>query len=228
MALNPPATDGLPHVFAGEVFILVRRGMDFEAKDSGGAKWSGSGSLHMSTIRMVWLSKNGQLGFDVPLANLRGERFNQPIFGANNLEFNVDAIPGEGVNGAARVKLYFKEGGCSAFLPIFFRSLGEMRDAETEVSQNPLQTAMAQEVVAGTFQSSAFMDPSDPTTLYVAQPIAPPAAPAPAYPRQGLAAPLLGDDPDLLSADATMAYPTDQQDQQQGYTPPVLAIPLAL
>lgn len=86
---------------------------------------------------------------------LRSEKFNQPIFGANNLTgmvFSVRPLPAlplkrtlsiltlsvEGI-GASQVAdggpsstnpnppwdftLYFKQGGCGTFLPLFFRIL---------------------------------------------------------------------------------------------------------
>lgn len=44
MALNPPLTEqGEPYRVQGEVFILKRKGIDFEVKIDGLGKMSGSG-----------------------------------------------------------------------------------------------------------------------------------------------------------------------------------------
>ena len=49
----------------------------------------------MSTIRMVFVTDSGggeMAAFDLPMANITGEKFNQPIFGANNITGTVAAV----------------------------------------------------------------------------------------------------------------------------------------
>ena len=48
MALNPPLTEhGEPYRVQGEVFILKRKGIDFEIKIDGLGKMSGKGIVHI-------------------------------------------------------------------------------------------------------------------------------------------------------------------------------------
>ena len=103
-------------LWQGEHFILRRPGMEFQAKDSFGRKFKGKvcstaapapvvpvlsdarvnlqGELHVSTIRMVFVNNSGgdMQAFDLPMANITNEKFNQPIFGANNISGTVAAV----------------------------------------------------------------------------------------------------------------------------------------
>ena len=80
---NPQVQGGMPVAMENETFVLRRQGIAFSAK-SGRVKVDGSGVLFLSTLRMVFVADKGQ-HFDMPLATLYEEKFNQPIFGANNL-----------------------------------------------------------------------------------------------------------------------------------------------
>ena len=69
--------------------------MEFQAKDSFGRKFKGKGELHVSTIRMVFIKDSASAdfsAFDLPMANISNEKFNQPIFGANNMTGTVAAV----------------------------------------------------------------------------------------------------------------------------------------
>jgi hypothetical protein len=77
--------------------------------------WNEEGSLYLSTLRMVfvkdpktsgtgwfnfgpyWGGATGDsnfLAYDLPLSLIRTERFNQPIFGCNNIEGECLPLPG--------------------------------------------------------------------------------------------------------------------------------------
>ena len=110
--------------------------------------------------------------FDLPLATMRNERFNQPIFGANNMSGTSEPLPG-GLADEIKWTLTFKEGGVGTFLPLFFRLLGEMRhrmSAESHYDHNFEQPPVAQQVVQQ-IVGAAYVDPNDPTKLYVSQPV---------------------------------------------------------
>jgi len=176
-------------VFPSEVFILRRTGMEFWAKDSAGRKFKGKGELHVSTIRMVFVNHQGGQGFnafDIPLASVTGEQFNQPIFGANNLSGVVQSITNgtAGVSGAVDFKLYFNEGGCTTFLQVFFKAIEQLRSIPTAV---PVMSEFTQAAAAGSFVEAALVDPNDPSTVYVVQPEAQTAVPV-AYPQNNLVA----------------------------------------
>lgn len=161
--------------------------MEFKGQDSFGRKFAGKGELHVSTIRMVFLCSRPTAefsGFDIPMANLSEESFNQPIFGANNLSGKVQAIANEaaGVTGTVQVKLYFNEGGCATFLRVFFNAMDQIRRIPTAV---PVASEFTQAVASGSFVQAAFVDPSDPSTVYVSQPVQQ-ATPIAAYPENNL------------------------------------------
>lgn len=52
-------------------------------------RWKAKGELFLSNVRMVFVAKtpdaDGLRAVDLPLVYIRGDRFNQPIFGCNNL-----------------------------------------------------------------------------------------------------------------------------------------------
>lgn len=186
--LNPALeTGGQQPLRVGlEQFLLERRGVGCTVRVAGLPELaSSSGRLFLTTLRIVFVAgKRVALGegaffesFDVPLASLSEERFNQPIFGANNLTGIVQPVPGMGLPGPARFTLTFREGGCGTFLHFFIRSLREVRTA-------PGDRRLAAAAAAGLLraESAAFLDPNDPTTVYLAQPTIPASAvPVEAY-----------------------------------------------
>jgi len=155
----------------GELFVLSRSGVSFSAK-SGGQKFEGSGDLYLSTLRLVFVNKgNGSLdGFDLPIATLIEESFNQPIFGANNLTGSSPPLDGSGLSDSIKWKVTFNNGGVGTFLPLFFRLLNEMRQ---RMSQPHAATATAtlSPLDAQQILHAAYVDPNDPSKLYVSQPM---------------------------------------------------------
>jgi len=181
---------------AGEMFVLSRRGLAFTAS-SGSRKFQAGGQLFLSPLRIVFVaeessgsgllgtlfgaSKANVLAFDLPLATLERESFNQPIFGANNLTGVSPPLPGSACDGAdIHWCLSFQDGGVGTFLPIFFGLLAEMRSRlEAERSgaagaaaggSTEVPTAFAvavPETAVAEVVRAAYVDPSDPTKLYV-------------------------------------------------------------
>jgi len=141
-------------------------------KVNGLGKMKGYGILVLTSARMVVinsknLAKSDFKAFDIPLALTFKEKFNQPVFGANYLSGNCkplhNLIPSD-----AEFKIWFMEGGCSKFLQGFRLTIKAIRAHSSH--QGPPQDLI------NTFQSSSFqqqiayVDPNDPTTLYVSQP----------------------------------------------------------
>jgi hypothetical protein len=160
----------------GEFFVLSRGGISFSAK-SGSRKCEGRGDLFLSTLRIVFVARRGGSieAFDLPLATMRSERFNQPIFGANNMSGANEPLPGGGLSEEIKWTLTFKDGGVGTFLPLFFRLLQEMRQrmavhSEPQYEHNFATPPVAQQVVQHLVQA-AYVDPNDPTKLYVSQPV---------------------------------------------------------
>eukprot|EP00891_Asterochloris_glomerata_P002833 jgi/Astpho2/2833/Aster-00993 len=61
--------------------------------------------------------------------------------------------------------MYFKEGGVGTFLPLFFRLLEFWRHHQPQPSAAPQPSAPPSSLVA-----TAFVDPSDPSKVYLTQP----------------------------------------------------------
>lgn len=59
---------------------------------------------------------------------VRGERFNQPLFGSNNLSMNVASTNGWGSANEFSVKFEFRKGGAQTFLRIFWRVMSSVND----------------------------------------------------------------------------------------------------
>ena len=124
---------------------------------------------------MVFVSKKtdsetGLMAFDIPLVYIRKEKFNQPIFGCNNLSGECwPAENGGGPEGTLppyQYKLFFLEGGVGVFLPMYFRSLMTQRNTaqnqrgHANNSEAPIQPT-----------GQAFVDPNDPTCVFISQPV---------------------------------------------------------
>ena len=107
---------------------------------------------------------------DLPLTYIRGDRFNQPVFGCNNLSGECwPTREGGGPGGSfppLRYYLYFKEGGVGTFLPLYFQFMEQARQTARAQQLSP---AAAAEINGGI--ATAFVDPSDPTTLFLTQPV---------------------------------------------------------
>eukprot|EP00742_Colponemidia_sp_Colp-10_P003331 GILJ01003546.1.p1 GENE.GILJ01003546.1~~GILJ01003546.1.p1 ORF type:complete len:1025 (-),score=122.06 GILJ01003546.1:1287-4361(-) len=179
MACNPPLySNGIPVPIAGEYMVLNRKGIVFSAKVPGMGTLSGSGVFYLSTLRIVFVAtkSDGALpfqAFDIPLANIGNEKFNQPIFGANNMTFRVEPLWGS-IPAPAEVKLTFKEGGCGTFLPLFFTLIEQIRTSIASQRPPAPDPRFVDAVRTGNIRNVAYIDPSDPSVVYISQPAAPP------------------------------------------------------
>ena len=170
MAFNPTVTsNGTPVTpeDANEVFLLSRGGISFsvEAKETG--KFSGNGTLFLTSHSIFFVAKKitTQRGlqfvsFRLPITNITEEKFNQPIFGANNLSGKCSPVV-VGSTSDFKFKFSFNNGGCGTFLPIFFMSMERGRQDSRR---------FAQEVTNNGIANGAFVDPNDPTVIFVQQP----------------------------------------------------------
>lgn len=209
MAENPALDpQGLPVPFVSEVMVLMRQGIEFHVDhlpSLGGGKWAAKGTLYMSSVRMVFVASRPTPApsgaatplhaFDMPLLYISGEKFNQPIFGCNNISGRVlpvqgspEAAPsGPSVQLPHNFTIYFMEGGVGTFLPVFGNLLRGLRAANPaaaslagaaggasssasreESSISPLPTSQPVQVLESV--RSAYVDPKDPTVVYVEQP----------------------------------------------------------
>lgn len=183
MAANPALVrtatgEMMPAPFANEAFILRRPGCGFEIDGVRTRKgtWSSKGCVYLSNVRLVFLAdkpdESGLVGFDLPLVYITGDKLNQPIFGCNNLAGRVwPAAEGGGPAGSLPPhdwKILFKNGGIGTLYPLYYALAQRAKrgqGAPKEVGLPEVQEEMAK------MANTAFVDPNDPTTVYLTQPV---------------------------------------------------------
>eukprot|EP00931_Biecheleriopsis_adriatica_P076522 TRINITY_DN50216_c0_g1_i1.p2 TRINITY_DN50216_c0_g1~~TRINITY_DN50216_c0_g1_i1.p2 ORF type:complete len:223 (-),score=46.55 TRINITY_DN50216_c0_g1_i1:69-737(-) len=188
MAVNPLlAQDGatsslFPMPEAGEAFVLRRDNIDFECNLPRGGKLWGRGCFFLSSKRIVFVvgektCRADFKSFAIPLQTMRKPKFEQPIFGANYLTGLVRPVAGTEtdtsaaplIGGDTAFFLTFRSGGCNTFLPLLFQLL-----AEVQAQQQAQGPSIAQAAQEGRLNQVAYVDPSDPSVLYLSQPTAVP------------------------------------------------------
>ena len=191
MAANCPLVMGYdqkltPAPFAGEYFVLGRGGIKIEVDNvrTKSGKWKAEGALFLSHVRLVFVTpkadSSGLQSFDFPLTLVNSEKFNQPIFGCNNLSFCCNPIDGGANPAPHKVKLYLTQGGCGTLLPMLWRLLELTRqelmrvEQQRRASQYPTVVYSHDNFLPQVQQmatNTAYVDPNDPSTIYVTQPV---------------------------------------------------------
>jgi hypothetical protein len=145
---NTTRTVGCSQPFTGVLIHLhrLRDNVDFDASlmgDDGRVcmKLSKNGKLYVTTIRMVFVVSNPDINsdfcsFDIPLSNVRGEQFNQPIFGCNNLSGTCLPLPG--FSGSISWIIAFKSGGVGRLLSVLQDLLVRNRSGRPEAPEGEL------------------------------------------------------------------------------------------
>ncbi|KAM7255892.1 hypothetical protein ACFE04_011633 [Oxalis oulophora] len=186
MALNPQLfPNGMPVPFNGELFVLSRDGVEFEVDKIPGGAHGGhikaKGTIYLSNIRMVFVANKpvaNFFAFDIPLLYAHGEKFNQPIFHCNNISGYVEPVVPDnehrGLYSTHSFKILFKDGGCGTFVPLFLNLISSVRrynqlpaGGPRETSADPLQAA---QTPVDEMMRHAYVDPNDPTRIYLQQP----------------------------------------------------------
>ncbi|XP_027917186.1 UPF0664 stress-induced protein C29B12.11c [Vigna unguiculata] len=187
MALNPQLfPNGMPVPFVNEMFVLARDGVEFDidkipASGSHGGHVKTKGIVYLSNIRMVFVAKSpvGQFGaFDMPLLYVHGEKFNQPIFHCNNLAGHVEpVVPNDqhrALYSTHSFKIIFKEGGCGTFIPLFFNLIASVRQYNQHYNMQQAQSYVdplqAAQTPVDEMMRHAYVDPNDPTKIFLQQP----------------------------------------------------------
>lgn len=125
----------------------------------------------LTTARMVLINTESNpkwYAFDIPLALMSDDKFEQPIFGANYIRGKVQPMYGL-IPGPASYKIWFMNGGCSKFLKAYHHIVDKVRAA---MHQPGHAMGYAPQFSSGNFQENfvAFADANDPSVLYVSQP----------------------------------------------------------
>lgn len=186
MAMNPQLfPNGMPVPFMNEMFVLARDGVEFDIDKipgTEGGRVKVKGTIYLSNIRMVFVASKpvGNLyAFDMPLLYVHGEKFNQPIFHCNNISGFVEPVVPDNEHRALysthSFKILFKDGGCGTFVPLFLNLMTSVRrynqqsnvGTETETRVDPLQ---ASQTPVDEMMRHAYVDPNDPTKIFLQQP----------------------------------------------------------
>ncbi|OMJ66031.1 hypothetical protein SteCoe_37270 [Stentor coeruleus] len=230
MALNPPVlANNMPAPVGGEFMVLVRKDIEAEIALENGTKYKGKGKLYLTTIRLVFVNdkSTNMSSFDIPIDLMTHEKFNQPIFGANYISGLVkplyNLIPCN-----AKFKFWFMSGGTGTFLPLFYGITDQIRKRRINGNQGP-DPRFVESVASGNIQNVAYVDPNDPSVIFIQQPQNPnppqnnvnyyfpvPGATAPPLPMQSPYPDVREPAPHNVSQPAPRAY----QPQPAAYAPP--------
>ncbi|KAF4322220.1 hypothetical protein BBO99_00002834 [Phytophthora kernoviae] len=157
----------LPLANQDELFILQRAKITFQCKTPEHV-FKGKGRIYCTTQRIIFVAEKGATqngfffeAFEIPLVKMTDEKFNQPIFGACSISGLV--APSSESDGSSNFawKVTFANGGTGVVLPVFLRLMEKRKKKET-IDMNFVHS-----------QKKAFVDPNDPTVIYIAQPIKP-------------------------------------------------------
>ncbi|XP_074312290.1 UPF0664 stress-induced protein C29B12.11c [Silene latifolia] len=182
MAQNPQLfPNGMPVPFYAELFVLARDGVEFEVdKIPGSGKVKAKGTIYLSNIRMVFVAAKPVghfFAFDMPLLHVHGEKFNQPIFHCNNISGFVEPVVPETENRALysthAFKILFKDGGCGTFVPLFFNLMNSVRQYNQQAapsSEPRVDPLCAAQTPVDDMMRHAYVDPNDPTKIFLQQP----------------------------------------------------------
>ncbi|KVI03695.1 uncharacterized protein LOC112513114 [Cynara cardunculus var. scolymus] len=183
MALNPHLYDnGMPVAFVNEMFVLIREGVEFEVSNIHGARGAtvkAKGRIFLSNVRVVFVADKPTqsfTAFDMPLLYVHDEKFSQPVFHCNNISGLVEPVVPNDQNREMypthSFKILFKHGGCGTFVPLFFNLIKLVRQYNQQFETSPLLDPLrAAQTPVDEMMNCAYVDPSDPTKIYLQQPV---------------------------------------------------------
>mmetsp|Transcript_41303 Transcript_41303/g.54291 ORF Transcript_41303/g.54291 Transcript_41303/m.54291 type:complete len:190 (-) Transcript_41303:303-872(-) len=180
MPLNPEVLDfvagisfqpGVPVVVGNEQFLLMRTRIHFRV-DIPGSRYSANGKMLLTTDRLIFVADRPPLqngisfqGYDIPLACVFEEKFNQPIFGANNITGKISEPAGMEAMEVG-FKISFNNGGCMTFLQNFFTVLQHARNTVQNASAVP-SAPIDPSVSDVPYATVVSVDSSDPSMVFV-------------------------------------------------------------
>jgi hypothetical protein len=139
-----------------------------------GSKVEIKGTLYLTTIRIVFVPSITNTYFtaiDLPLQGITQDKFEQPIFGSNYLQGTIAPVPGRGLINPAKFRLYFHDGGAGTFLHVYFGLMEKLHHTpRVSVNTHPPPLFTAPQLQSFIEEQQAYVDPSDPSVLYIAQP----------------------------------------------------------
>lgn len=155
-----------PQPLLGETFILRREGVSIDLRSSVHGKLSGNGMFFLTNTRLVFYrsgasSKRDFLAYQINLQEIRNPKYEQPVFGANYLK--GDCAPQHPGDPGDSWRISFNKGGSGTFLP----ALNDLLNRSARALSTP--TAVRTWVVPST--NVGYIDPSDPSIVYIQQPV---------------------------------------------------------
>ncbi|KAK6289196.1 hypothetical protein POUND7_000737 [Theobroma cacao] len=133
-------------------------------------KYLGQIVLHIEADLYIYSSSFMQL-------YVHDEKFNQPIFHCNNISGHVEPVVPENEHRALysthSFKILFKEGGCGTFVPLFLNLISSVRQYNQQVNPGPeprMDPLQAAQTPVDEMMRHAYIDPNDPTRIFLQQP----------------------------------------------------------
>ncbi|KYN95096.1 hypothetical protein PRSY57_1367800 [Plasmodium reichenowi] len=175
MALNPTLIQGNEFLFpankGSEVTYLRREDVklklylpDRTIKEDG--------MIFLTSSRLVFVKNEHSktnpnfAGVEFPLSLIEKPKFEQPVFGLNYLSGIIKPLMDHpnSLKSACKWNLVFLNGQCSSFLNIFFKVFEAAKKNRPLVGLNEFNEQFFS-------NSNAYVDPNDPTFLYINEPI---------------------------------------------------------
>ncbi|VWU50542.1 conserved protein, unknown function [Hepatocystis sp. ex Piliocolobus tephrosceles] len=172
MALNPALVQGQGNFIKNSVYTYLRREHvniklylpDRTIKESG--------TVFLTNLRLIFIknvtSKTNPnfSSAELPLNLIEKPKFEQPVFGENHLTgiINPSINSPNSLRSACKWNLYFSNGQCTSFLHYFFKAYESVKHNKPLQSMNEMNSIFFANV-------NAYVDPSDPTYLYINEPI---------------------------------------------------------
>ena len=172
MSLNPNLNPNTkqPYRIENEYFILTRTDILYEITTDIKTKFSGKGSLILTSLRLFIISKEKSDKFEsleIPLSRIDNETFNQPFFGKNYIQSNIlNDTTFKLQLQVVEFKVWFTNKHCGTFVPAFFQLLDSLRQNKFQCHDVNLENALQ----GGIFNTVFAIDPNDPSIFFIDQP----------------------------------------------------------
>ena len=164
--------DIYPQPIVSETFILRRDSVSLDLQSVLHGKLKGSGSLFLTNMRIVihCSQKSSQrdfVAYQIGLGEVVNPKFEQPIFGANYLKGQTKPQQVGQLGDSWRIT--FSNGGCCTLLPVLHSLLTAGAQAERSHGPNAIQPG-GMPVYQAIPTNVGYIDPNDPSVVYVHQP----------------------------------------------------------
>lgn len=147
MSFNPCPASAPPSWYPGEGLLVTADNVEFSLSlgrfppRQSKATCKAKGLLHLTNIRLLFIATKPTASpvpggpefasFDIPLRGIVDVKFNQPIFGANNLQGKVTPVSCLEASAPVEWKAAFIAGGTTVLIPTLLRLMDQLhREAQ--------------------------------------------------------------------------------------------------